>query len=140
METPFSFSSKVPTTTDTTLFESREIIVHDTATQPKRIPFLIPFKMSDFVEWNTFKNQFSTSSDIPSIESPLSMPVCDVVPLQTAENEGIPIVNLIQKRFRSRLRKKSDSSVPIPDDEPTSEPPQSSVPSRVLYTQTRKHQ
>ncbi|MCD9637577.1 hypothetical protein HAX54_020946 [Datura stramonium] len=65
--------------------------------------------------------------------------VCDAKLLQSMDNDGIHIVDLIPKKVHCRLRKTFGSAIPIPDDEPRSEPSPNSIPSRVLHTQTRKH-
>ncbi|MCD7451976.1 hypothetical protein HAX54_014502 [Datura stramonium] len=133
---------------DETPSESLEIIIHEEANQTQhnpshqaqKIPSSIPFKISDFVAWNIFKNQFSTFSDVPSFQSHLSILMCDVVPFQSAKNESIPIMDLISKRFCSRLGRKSGSSILILEEEPTSEQLSSIVLSRVPHTRTRKRQ
>ncbi|MCD9637606.1 hypothetical protein HAX54_020984 [Datura stramonium] len=80
-----------------------------------------------------------SDSYVPSFDSHSQIFMCNVEWLQSAENNGIPIVDLILKRVRSRLRKAFGSAIPILENEPTNEQTPPPVPSRVPHTRTQKH-
>ncbi|MCD7464643.1 hypothetical protein HAX54_053167, partial [Datura stramonium] len=52
-------------------------------------------------------NSYANFSDAAS-------PILEVTPLQFADNDGIPIAELIPKKLRSLYWKTSGSSIPVP--------------------------